>query len=95
MVSTHLYVLRCGDLVKIGITNDINKRMASLQTGNPEPIILEYIEERYNPRKAEFWLHNQFSAHRVGGEWFKDLTVDQIRSKLFMFHNQDPNPNDR
>src|SRR5690606_31904725 len=55
--DTFLYVLSCDNKLKIGITNDIQKRIKSLQTGNPNPIKLEYIEERYLPHKAEKYLH--------------------------------------
>ena len=91
-VPDKLYVLRCGDRVKIGITNDIQQRIQSLQTGNPDTIILEYIEDRYNPRKAEKWLHNQFSAQKIKGEWFTGITVLDIRRKLMMYHEQDAEP---
>jgi len=43
--ATHLYVLSCGNKTKIGVTSNINQRIKSLQTGNPETIVLDYIEE--------------------------------------------------
>ena len=89
VISTHLYVLRCGDKLKIGITNDIESRLSSLQTGNPEQIVLEYIEERLNPRKAEKWLHTQFAYCRIKGEWFQGIQLIDVRRKLMMFHEQD------
>lgn len=88
-VSTHLYILRCGTRIKIGITNDIDKRLSSLQTGNSEPIILEYIEERYRPNRAEKWLHTQFAYCWVKGEWYEGIDVLDVRRKLMMYHDQD------
>ena len=93
--STHLYVLKCGDLYKIGVTNNIARRVKTLQIGNPKPISVEYIEERYKPHKAEHYLHQQFSTRRVKGEWFKDLTIREIRSTLFMFHDQEQDPREQ
>jgi hypothetical protein len=87
--STHLYVVSCGELLKIGVTNDIDKRIKSLQTGNPFPIVLEYIEERYKPHKAETFLHRSFQDRCVSGEWFRDLTIREIRGKLMMFFDQE------
>jgi len=87
-MSTHLYILSCNGLYKIGITSDINRRIKTLQTGNPYTITLEYIEERYRPEMAENYLHKCFKKNRVSGEWFKDLTITQIRSKLMMYHDQ-------
>jgi len=91
--SDILYVLSCNDLIKIGITNNIDKRVKTLQTGNPHPIIVEYVESRYKPHKAEQYLHRAFHKNRISGEWFKDITVHQIRSKLMMFLDQEPEPN--
>jgi len=87
-----LYVLKCGERYKIGITSDITQRILSLQVGNADVITLEYIEERYDPIKAERWLHRQFASKKVKGEWFENITLNEIRSKLMMFHYQEPNP---
>ena len=87
--ATHLYILSCGNRTKIGVTSNIEQRIKSLQTGNPETIVLEYIEERLNPTKAERYLHRCFSKKRLVGVWFEKLTVDEIRSKLMIFFDQD------
>ena len=87
--STHLYVLRCGERLKIGVTNNIDQRIKSLQTGNPDQIILEYIEERLNPHKAEKFLHRFFQKQKVKGEWFEGITLNDIRVRLMLFHDQE------
>lgn len=87
--STHLYILSCGTRVKIGVTSNIDKRVKALQTGNAEKIKVEYIEERNNPTKAERFLHKCFHKRRLVGEWFEDLTVYEIRSRLMLFFDQD------
>lgn len=92
MKSTHLYVIRCGDYVKIGVTNDVDKRLKQLQTGNPSQLVLEYVEARYKPEKAEKWLHQVFQHKRINGEWFKELSGEDIRKKLFLFHGQPCEP---
>lgn len=87
--STHIYVVSCGDMLKIGITNNIEKRMKTFKTGNPIPIVLEYLEERKDPMKAEQYVLNQLSKYRIPGtEWLKGTTVNEIRIKLMMFHDQ-------
>jgi hypothetical protein len=88
-ISTHLYVLQCGTRFKIGVTNNIEKRIASLQTGNPEEIVLLYIEEREKPTKAEKYLHRCFQKNRLKGEWFENITLKDIRIKLLLFFDQD------
>ena len=90
--STHLYVISCNDRLKIGVTNDITTRIKAHQTSNPDPLVLEYIEQRYNPHKAERYLHKEFRKHRVSGEWFEGITIQQIKSKLMMFHDQECEP---
>lgn len=87
--STHLYVLSCDGLLKIGVTNDIDKRVKTLQTGNGNPIIVEYLDERLNPEKAEKYLHRCFAKKRRKGEWFENLTLHEIRVKLMLFFDQD------
>lgn len=88
--STHLYVLQCNNMLKIGVTNDIDKRIKNLQTGNAEPIELLYLEERKNPTKAEKFLHNYFQKNRKKGEWFEGITLHDIRVRLMLFFDQDP-----
>ncbi|TXG81253.1 MAG: GIY-YIG nuclease family protein [Spirochaetes bacterium] len=88
-ISTHLYVLQCGTRFKIGVTNNIEKRIASLQTGNPEKIELIHIEERQNPTKAERYLHRCFHKNRLKGEWFDGISLKDIRIKLLLFFDQD------
>lgn len=90
--STHLYVLSCGTRKKIGVTNNIERRIKTLQTGNADPIKLEYIEERYLPHKAETFLHRQFSASKVQGEWFEGIDIQAIRIQLMLFHDQESEP---
>ena len=91
---THLYVLSCGNRIKIGVTNNITQRIKTLQTGNPDKIELTYIEERYNPRMAETYLHREFASKRISGEWFDNITIHEIRMRLMMFHGQDLDPQD-
>lgn len=86
---THLYVLRCGERLKIGVTQDIEQRILSLQTGNPDKIELEYIEERLNPHKAEKFLHRHFQKHKVSGEWFEGISLHEIRVRLMLFFDQE------
>jgi hypothetical protein len=89
--STHLYILSCGGKLKIGVTNDIQQRMKTLKTGNPEPLVLEFLEERTNPHKAEQYILNVLSKNRIKGtEWFVNTDVHTIRCHLMMFHDQEP-----
>lgn len=54
--------------IKIGVTNDPNRRLASLQTGSPER--LELIGAAPGDRFTEARLHAELQHDRLLGEWF-------------------------
>ena len=67
--------------VKIGISHDPCERIATLQTGHPESLVLLHaVSYRSSAaaRAAESSLHYVFEAQRMNGEWF-DLTQRQLR----------------
>ncbi|MBT4382294.1 MAG: hypothetical protein HOD28_01645, partial [Candidatus Marinimicrobia bacterium] len=53
------------------------------------PLQLEYLDERKNPHKAEKYLHLQFQKNHVRGEWFENISLKDIRTKLLLFLDQD------
>lgn len=69
--SSIVYFARCGDLIKIGTTSkDVRKRIQSLQTGNPHPVVLLGII--VGTLDTEHALHRRFEPYRKRGEWFLD-----------------------
>lgn len=80
-----LYILKANDAIKIGITNNLNSRISSIQTGNPIKII-KYLTLISDCRKTiqliEQTLHVRFKAYRLNGEWFnyhKDIDGHILR----------------
>jgi hypothetical protein len=73
----YLYLIRCNTFVKIGITNDIDYRLRTLQTGNPYPLAVLATFEFANALPIESRLHKKYSRFRVRGEWF-ELTDEQV-----------------
>lgn len=64
--------------VKIGISDNPQKRLKQIQTGHPEKIEIKHLEEISTRRKTlelEKNLHRDFSIYRSHGEWF-NMTVD-------------------
>ena len=60
--------------IKIGRTNDINKRLCTLQTGNDCELKIDRIikcDTYEESCKLEKSLHIEFSACHIRGEWFK------------------------
>jgi len=66
---TVYYVRSASGLIKIGIADDVAKRLATLQTGNAE--LLTVIATEPGGRARELTLHNRFHFARVRGEWFR------------------------
>lgn len=73
----YLYIIKCNQFYKIGITNNVKKRLKDLQSGNP--YILELIGsfEVKNPRLAESVFHNLLSRKNVVNEWF-ELNTEEL-----------------
>lgn len=68
---------------KIGITNDLNRRLAQLQTGCPNELIVTKLWTHYSRKAIEKYervLHRYFTKCgcriRPNGEWFKLRTPD-------------------
>lgn len=68
---------------KIGITRgSVEKRIKSLQTGNPNEIVLVHKYQTKNYLKVEKWMHRKYAEYRLEGEWF-NLT-DELVSEFLM-----------
>lgn len=61
--------------IKIGYTaNDVDQRIAQLQTGNPRElqIVYEYFFDTPEMAKqAERMCHVKLREHKISGEWFR------------------------
>ena len=65
-------------LFKIGVTRgDIQKRLKSLQTGNPNEIFLCKYFETDDPYFFEKQLHFKYRDYNTTGEWY-DLTSELL-----------------
>ncbi len=66
-----IYFIQCEDngLIKIGFSNDIEKRFNSLRTQSPARLkLLKHMEGGV---ELEAKLHNKFKKYRHHGEWFE------------------------
>lgn len=69
----YVYVITDGTFLKIGMANDVQKRLAQLQTGNPMALHLVRCYEfsnRADASKYERKLHLKYNNYRKNGEWF-------------------------
>lgn len=82
----HVYLIQLGDtdVFKIGITNNINRRISQLQSKSPIPLNLIYQWTGHDYHAFESILHKTFEKKRVKGEWFK-LTAGDLMKIHIMF----------
>jgi hypothetical protein len=65
----HLYFIQVGEYIKIGRTDDVNKRLKQLEAMNPYDVeLIEFIE---GAGELEHSLHDQFKDRLHRGEWFR------------------------
>lgn len=65
----YLYVIRAGDMVKIGTATYVDKRLKELQTAHHEQLELMVMVPVH--RSTEVMVHKCFAHLCVRGEWFK------------------------
>lgn len=74
-----LYVIAASEKgpVKLGLSQDPERRVRQLQTGSAQPLRLFHVEEVHDTRVrvAEKALHKMLGHRRMKGEWF-DLDVE-------------------
>lgn len=74
-----LYIITAKEfdgIYKIGITNDIEFRLTSMQTGCPFKLFASRVYVCDNPKGIEYSLHAFFKKKRLEGEWFRLTDVD-------------------
>jgi hypothetical protein len=72
-----LYLITDGELTKIGISNNLQSRLKSLQAGNGRELLVLFSVELENAFEIEQKLHKKFREKRLVGEWFS-LTLSDI-----------------
>ncbi|MBI1676088.1 GIY-YIG nuclease family protein [Shewanella sp. DW31] len=91
----YLYVVRCAssNFYKIGITNDLDKRLQTHQTGCPFELTLVLfsepeLEDMYAREIVylEKFLHSNFKKFHVRGEWY-ELSYNHISDIIFFLEN--------
>ena len=89
---TFVYIIACGDHVKIGISHDPNSRLKDMLPAMPEPPHLFYTREFPNAETAfriEKQMHAAFRTRRSRGEWFR-VPATEARRRLRSMREYDP-----
>lgn len=68
---------------KVGITNNLSRRLRQIQTGNDKPLsLVGYIEydTRTEARIDERRIHKLWQTKRLAGEWFdlSEIDLDEL-----------------
>ena len=66
-----IYLIQCGEYVKIGIATDPHKRIQELQIGNPQTLRLLHVLLSLDAAADERLLHSRLSDYYVRGEWYQ------------------------
>lgn len=69
----YVYLIGTDDIQKVGITNDLNRRLRELQTGNPHKLTLHHhiLVEDKDALYIEKKIHLELNHRKMKGEWFK------------------------
>ena len=71
--KSYLYIMHddSNNNIKIGVTNNIDRRLSELQTASAGALNMMYISPKCdNAYEIERKVHDHFSAYRKNGEWF-------------------------
>ena len=67
----YVYILESDGFIKIGIANDVQRRIKNLQCGNPHEIRLLNSVYSNDPSTVERVLHRRLDRYNIRLEWFK------------------------
>jgi predicted GIY-YIG superfamily endonuclease len=86
----HIYIIfnKLLNLIKIGITDNIPRRIRQLECASGCKLELYYhTETLYHATKIEKSLHQYFSSNREEGEYFNILPEEAKSKLLFVMSN--------
>lgn len=79
-----VYVFSAGRSVKIGLSNNIKRRLTVAQTFNPNGIKLELLLATDDAAKLEKELHQHFASRHIRLEWFAVTPAQAIKEIKYL-----------
>lgn len=81
----YLYLLKCNEYYKIGVSDNIQCRIDALQTGNPYKISLKYKWLPKDAYRAEKIIHEVLKHKNHRSEWFilDDIDIKKMNEILY------------
>jgi hypothetical protein len=82
----YIYAIGTPNKQKIGVSNNVDQRLATLQTGNSEKLTIHSTIEVSDAMafKFEKFVHHDQAHKRILGEWF-DIAETDIK-QLFTYY---------
>lgn len=74
----YIYILQIEefDLYKIGVSQNVKRRIKDIRSNNPFYCKLIYVGSFYDVYEIEKQIHELFSINKFKGEWFKSYKDD-------------------
>ena len=69
--TAFVYLIGCHEFIKVGIAEDVNLRLITLQTGCPYELKLITSWPVSKAAESERRLHALWRSYEVRGEWFR------------------------
>jgi len=76
-----LYVIGTNERYqKIGFSANVDRRLKSLQTGNPDKLAIHHVEPvpKEQVRLLERKIHKDLAHYRLKGEWFNLTSQEAV-----------------
>ena len=67
-----------GRPIKIGVASDVERRLRTLQAGNPEPLRVLWMWQHEDAFALESHMHSEFAPSRLASEWFMVASEDEL-----------------
>lgn len=75
-----IYVAEYNGLYKIGVSNNVQRRISQLKCGCPTINVLFESTYLINAFEIEKFLHGIFKDKSVGGEWFSEIVLQKVEN---------------
>lgn len=69
-------------LIKVGVAQDIEKRMHVMRLDNPHELKLVFRRKSHSPYTLERQMHRLLADKAVGREWFR-ATIEEVRAAAY------------
>lgn len=77
-----VYVAQYKNIYKIGVSENVEQRIKQLSCGCPGIVAVYESENIANGFEIEKLLHDEFSGHSIGGEWFSYVDLEKVNSLI-------------